>query len=437
MEKTQNLYQPVTNFRDLFFSQFQFSDQKSGVIYRSGKLLELFNSQRIDVVGQFKTIINFCPEPDKYEYDHTENKLSSFNQVTNCEHLRSDGINFVHIPYDGPDRDVYNSRDKAIQLWITNVISAIATALTKSCFPILLHCFSGKDRTGIIAAAILLLSNCSDEDVIRDYSYSDGRLHINEMRQFVNTFSTLILPRIPPDVIRAIQQIGGGMTRNNSILRIGYLPTLRNIHYQQFNWKIDACGRLIQVNTFMRFHSLHLTLFQKGSYKLLKEYALCEYEKNNDASTSAIACPLQVRHCECIHNDIINRTPSDAWVPIVPFLLQYGWYTTAQTNEMASPPVTSRINEFILSQAGRQHYITSLKQIIQAYMTNVVLCTNNITTDNEESLLCNAKVAVPIEVTLTYNSMHGVQRPDIVNIRCSIPKFDADELLEFTICNNN
>lgn len=40
----------------------------------------------------------------------------------------------------------------------------------------LIHCSLGKDRTGVISALILSLCGVSDEDVARDYSFSEKEL---------------------------------------------------------------------------------------------------------------------------------------------------------------------------------------------------------------------------------------------------------------------
>lgn len=40
----------------------------------------------------------------------------------------------------------------------------------------LIHCSLGKDRTGVISALILSLCGVSDEDVAKDYSFSEKEL---------------------------------------------------------------------------------------------------------------------------------------------------------------------------------------------------------------------------------------------------------------------
>jgi len=52
---------------------------------------------------------------------------------------------------------------------IGQVITRLARAKPGVC---LFHCTHGKDRTGIIAALLLMLANVQDEDIIADYQVS-------------------------------------------------------------------------------------------------------------------------------------------------------------------------------------------------------------------------------------------------------------------------
>ena len=54
------------------------------------------------------------------------------------------------------------------KLWVLNVLSALEKA--QGCT--LIHCATGKDRTGLVAMVLLGLCGVSDEDIIADYSVS-------------------------------------------------------------------------------------------------------------------------------------------------------------------------------------------------------------------------------------------------------------------------
>ncbi len=84
--------------------------------------------------------------------------------------MSKDRLNFpnavlLHIPLPNTD-DVY-SFGKNVQVWLGEVLGAICRETTR--FPVLIHCKSGKDRTGVVVAAILVLLGYSDEEIIRDF----------------------------------------------------------------------------------------------------------------------------------------------------------------------------------------------------------------------------------------------------------------------------
>jgi protein tyrosine/serine phosphatase len=45
------------------------------------------------------------------------------------------------------------------------------------CYPLVFHCFAGKDRTGILTALILGLLGVTDEDIAADYALSAAAMH--------------------------------------------------------------------------------------------------------------------------------------------------------------------------------------------------------------------------------------------------------------------
>jgi protein-tyrosine phosphatase len=55
-------------------------------------------------------------------------------------------------------------------------IGKIITAMVDRESPTLFHCYAGKDRTGIIAALILMAMNVSEETIIEDYAVSEVQL---------------------------------------------------------------------------------------------------------------------------------------------------------------------------------------------------------------------------------------------------------------------
>jgi hypothetical protein len=78
-------------------------------------------------------------------------------------------VTTLHLPAEN-SLEKYNTRDPAVARWISGVLQAVQDAKT----PVLVHCRSGKDRTGVIAAAILHCGGLSDPDVMREFSLSEG-----------------------------------------------------------------------------------------------------------------------------------------------------------------------------------------------------------------------------------------------------------------------
>ena len=51
--------------------------------------------------------------------------------------------------------------------------------------PILVNCTAGKDRTGVIIMALLLLAGCSAQDVAKDYHLSEEGLGVDWMTEAI------------------------------------------------------------------------------------------------------------------------------------------------------------------------------------------------------------------------------------------------------------
>jgi len=87
----------------------------------------------------------------------------------------------------GPDRDTlgaehrhlsipnsyekYNTADPAVRRWLNAVAGAVCEA---HAFPVMLHCTSGKDRTGVAIALLLEVIQCPRILIVEEYLLSDG-----------------------------------------------------------------------------------------------------------------------------------------------------------------------------------------------------------------------------------------------------------------------
>ncbi|GAB5364017.1 hypothetical protein AAMO2058_000933500 [Amorphochlora amoebiformis] len=71
-----------------------------------------------------------------------------------------------HFPLENTD-DVYDLARPKVFRWIYQVLGVIAHRDTK--FPLLVHCKSGKDRTGVVVAATLFVLGYNKEQILEEY----------------------------------------------------------------------------------------------------------------------------------------------------------------------------------------------------------------------------------------------------------------------------
>jgi protein tyrosine/serine phosphatase len=83
-------------------------------------------------------------------------------------------------------------------------MAAVLRALAEpEALPAVFHCFSGKDRTGLVAAVILRLLGVSESQIASEYALSQGR----NRHSLASDEQKRMFPRIfgaPPDVIQAV-----------------------------------------------------------------------------------------------------------------------------------------------------------------------------------------------------------------------------------------
>jgi protein-tyrosine phosphatase len=97
-------------------------------------------------------------------------------------------------------------------------IVAAVDAVAKATFPVLIHCALGKDRTGILVAAILSAIDVPDDAIIADYVKTDANmtrvaarldtpdsLVANKIRNLIATYPEGL--GAPPEAIAAVLQL--------------------------------------------------------------------------------------------------------------------------------------------------------------------------------------------------------------------------------------
>lgn len=115
----------------------------------------LFRGGRIDALSTPSDIGNPCT-------------ILNLRQGPDPTHLAA---RMLHLP--APDRlENYDTSLRPVARWVTDALRVLAAPDITP--PIYLHCTSGRDRTGVIIAAVLLSIGIPRDIIVEEYMLSDG-----------------------------------------------------------------------------------------------------------------------------------------------------------------------------------------------------------------------------------------------------------------------
>lgn len=117
-----------------------------GRMYRGGSIDYVKEHKEIDDV---KSIINLRNGADSNDFDSA----------------------YFHFPMSNKI-EKYDTTQKEVRTWLNTIMSTFENQNLK--YPVLIHCLSGKDRTGIVVAAILLILGVDKSVICKEYMLSDG-----------------------------------------------------------------------------------------------------------------------------------------------------------------------------------------------------------------------------------------------------------------------
>lgn len=104
-------------------------------------------------IGHAKSIINLRNGADEAAFD----------------------ADYFHFPMSNKI-EKYDTSQKEVKIWLNQIIKTFENPTVQ--FPILVHCLSGKDRTGIVIAAILSIIGIKQEIIIEEYLLSEGEVKV-------------------------------------------------------------------------------------------------------------------------------------------------------------------------------------------------------------------------------------------------------------------
>jgi protein-tyrosine phosphatase len=82
------------------------------------------------------------------------------------------GVEHHHLAASN-DLEKYDTTNREVRRWLNAVVDAIASSERS---PVLVHCASGKDRTGVVVAAVLLAIDVPRQVIVDEYLLSDGHV---------------------------------------------------------------------------------------------------------------------------------------------------------------------------------------------------------------------------------------------------------------------
>lgn len=92
-------------------------------------------------------------------------------------------IGYFHFPMSNKI-EKYDTTNKEVQAWLNAIIKTFENE--KLHYPVLIHCLSGKDRTGIVVAAILLILGIDVKVIEEEYLLSEGEIKLEWIRQAID-----------------------------------------------------------------------------------------------------------------------------------------------------------------------------------------------------------------------------------------------------------
>jgi protein-tyrosine phosphatase len=145
-----------SNFRDVGKTINHIAQKKilrENCLYRGGSTEYVTQSQSI---AYAKSIINLKNTHDRNHF----------------------GAKYFYVPLSN-DINKYDTSLKSIHQWLNDVMHIFNSKDLS--YPLFIHCSAGKDRTGVVIAALLKILKIPDEWIIEEYMKSEGKINSEDI----------------------------------------------------------------------------------------------------------------------------------------------------------------------------------------------------------------------------------------------------------------
>lgn len=134
-----------------------------GRLYRGGSIDHV---KRIEEISHARSVVNLRSGEDYHRFD----------------------VDYYHFPIANK-LEKYDTNQKEVRRWLNEIVRLFENPDLK--YPVLVHCLSGKDRTGIVIAALLLICGIDRSVIVEEYLLSEGEVNEALISNSINGISNL------------------------------------------------------------------------------------------------------------------------------------------------------------------------------------------------------------------------------------------------------
>ncbi|MEH0157479.1 tyrosine-protein phosphatase [Limibacter armeniacum] len=114
-------------------------------------------------------------------------------------------VNYYHFPMQNKV-EKYDTSQKEVRKWLNIIMQLFEDQSLQ--YPVLIHCLSGKDRTGIVVCALLMIMGVQVDAIEEEYLLSEGEVKLSWIRQAMegmwdmeNYFSRVDLDKVRKNLL--------------------------------------------------------------------------------------------------------------------------------------------------------------------------------------------------------------------------------------------
>lgn len=156
MSETRHPTELIVNFRDVGESLQKLANAPlfpEGVLYRGGRLKDVREHEEL---LNIPTILNLRTQKNP--------------RIFSASYLRAPAHD---------SSEIYNTSEKATRKWLNKAMNLLLDDEVE--LPLYAHCTSGKDRTGVFIAAVLLVCGIPEPWIIKEYMLSEGDVEVSKI----------------------------------------------------------------------------------------------------------------------------------------------------------------------------------------------------------------------------------------------------------------